>query len=172
MIMKLNHFLAIGAVAIMAACGTPYRATNTDTFIVSTNAQTAFMNQYPTASNVAWSSYDANNIVVYDWDLAGWSTMDASDYVVRFDMDGENYYAWYDTDGTWVGSAYVVKDYTRLPATIHTSLTAQYPMYTITSVNREYWKDRNLYEIVLKKDDSKVVALVDADGNIVKYKVK
>ena len=113
--MKLKTFIAVGAVALLTACGTPYRATDSDTFVVSTTAQDAFVAQYPTSSNVVWSAYDANNVIVYDWDLAGWTTMDASDYVVRFDMDGENYYAWYDNDGTWVGTAYVVKDYTKLP---------------------------------------------------------
>lgn len=97
---------------------------------------------------------------------------DVSDYVVRYDMDGENYYAWYDSDGSWVGTAYVVKDYTRIPAAINTSLTAQYPAYTITSVNREFHKDRKVYEIVMKKEDAKLVLLVDDDGNIIKYKAK
>lgn len=170
--MKIKTFIAVGAIALFTACGTPYRATDTDTFVVSSTAQTSFTDQYPNTTNVIWSAYDANNVIVYDWDLAGWSTMDASDYVVRFDMDNENYYAWYDSDGTWVGTAYVVKDYTRLPAAIHTSLTAQYPAYVISGVNRQYYKDRNLYEVVMKKDDGKIVLLVDNDGNIVKYKAK
>lgn len=170
--MKLKQVFALAALSLFAACGTPYRATDTPTFVVSTDAQAAFVRQYPSGTNVVWSSYDPNNTVVYDWELAGWSRMDPSDYVVRFDMDNENYYAWYDSDGTWVGTAYVVRDYSKLPSSINTAITAQYPSYTITSVNREYYKDRNLYEVVLKKDESKVVLLVDNDGNIVKYKVK
>ena len=44
--------------------------------------------------------------------IAGWTVIDADDYVVQFDMDNEKYYAWYDTNGEWIGTAYVVNDFT------------------------------------------------------------
>lgn len=31
-------------------------------------------------------------------------------FVLAFDMDGEKYYAWYESGGTWVGIAYVIND--------------------------------------------------------------
>lgn len=172
--MKLRTCIAVAAVAVFAACGTPYQATDTGTLVVSSDARNAFYTQYPAGSNVVWATYDANTPVLYDWEMTGWSTLDASDYVVTFTMDNENYYAWYDMDGTWVGSAYVVRDYNTMPAIVNTSITQLYPGYTIAGVNREYHRDRNLYEVKLKKtsDDSKMVILIDNDGNVVKSKVK
>ena len=43
-----------------------------------------------------------------------WTVIDAGDYVVQFDMDNEKYYPWYDTNGGWIGTAYVVNDFTTL----------------------------------------------------------
>jgi len=173
--MKLKAFFAVAAIAMLAACSTSYRATdvnNPKVVVVSDNLRTSFASQYPNASDAVWMNYDPNVVILNDWELADWSAMDASDYVVRFNMDNENYYAWYDKDGTWVGSAYVIKDYNTLPAAINSTLTSQFPGYSITSVNREFKKDRAAYEIVLKNNDSKVVALVDMQGNIIKQKTK
>jgi hypothetical protein len=170
--MKLRNLIAVAALGTLAACETTYQATDTGMVTVSTETQRAFTDQYPNSSNVAWSYYDPNVVVLNVWELTGWPTLDASDYAVRFDMDGDNYYAWYDSDGTWVGTAYVVKDFNTLPSLVSTSVRNKYPMHTITHVNREYYSDRMLYEVVVKKDDQKVVMLVDANGNVVKEKIK
>ena len=170
--MKLNAILILAAVGTLAACGTPYRATDT-TLGVPDNTQRTFITQYPNSSDVVWAMYDPNVVVLNDWELTGWQTLDETDYVVRFNMDGEQYYAWYDNDGSWVGTAYVVRDYNALPAGINTSLRTLYPSHTITSAHREYYSDRNLYEVVMKAEDgTKVVLLVDNDGNVIKKKVK
>ena len=65
-----------------------------------------------------------------------------------------------------------MKDFTQLPAPVNTVVTSKYSGYNITSVNREFQKDKVAYEIELKKEDSKVKLLVDADGNIIKEKTK
>jgi len=174
--MKLRNFLMVAAVGAIAACSSPYKATDTSTTTktvsVPATIQTSFTTQYPTATNVIWTNYDSQVVVPIDWEMAGWTALDADDYLVRFDLDNENYYAWYDNDGNWVGSAYVLKDYTQLPAPVNTLVTSKYAGYNITSVNREFKKDKVAYEIELKKDDSKVKLLVDADGNIIKEKTK
>ena len=171
--MKLRNFFAVAAIVVFAACGTPYRATDVSgTVVVSASTQRAFYDQYPHASNVVWSSYDPNVVVLNDWELAEYGTLDVSDYAVTFDMDNDKYYAWYDQDGNWVGTAYVMKDYTLLPSSVHSTLSTQFPSYRIASVNREYKKDRVCYEIVMKKDDSKVILLVDNNGNVLKQKSK
>lgn len=169
--MKMKHFFAIGAILVFAACGTPYRATDT-TFVVPAETQRIFAQQYANTSNVVWSSYDANVMVLDDWELSGWQTMDAGDYAVRFDMDNENYYAWYDSDGTWIGTAYVVRDFTTLPLAINTTINRDFPGYAINSINREYQKDRIAYEVVMKNNSNKVVLLLDSDGRIIKQKTK
>ncbi|HKZ67053.1 MAG TPA: PepSY-like domain-containing protein, partial [Chitinophagaceae bacterium] len=176
--MKLRNFYIVAIIVAIASCKPSYKATDksrsttdttistTDTTISTTDTmasktvsvpagtQTAFTTQYPTATNVIWSNYDTMTVVPIDLELAGWTDMDADDYLVRFDMDNENYYAWYDSDGTWIGSAYVLKDHTQLPAAVNTAVTNKYAGYSITDIDREFQKDRVAYEIEMKKDDS------------------
>jgi len=180
--MKLRTFIVAAAgVAVFASCSSPYKATDTSgtsttttttTVVVPAGTQTAFKTQYPNSTNVVWSRYDPVVVVPVDWELTGWAPMDTSDYLVRFDLDNENYYAWYDSDGNWVGSAYVVKDHSALPAAVNTAITNKYAGYTIESINREFQKDKVAYEIEMKKDNSRVKLLVDGDGNVIKEKIK
>ena len=173
--MKLRNFFILAAIIALASCKPSYKATDksrttttdttstsmekptptsTTTITVPPAIQTTFTTQYPTSTNVLWSKYDTMTVVPIDWEMAGWTTMDADDYLVRFDMDNENYYAWYDSDGNWIGSAYVLKDHTQLPAAVNTVITNKYAGYSIIGVNREFQKDRVAYEIEMKKDNS------------------
>jgi len=171
-------FLSLMAAGFLFACSTPsYTGTATST---STNAaystpadlQTSFSAQYPNASNVAWSAYDAATVPI-DWEMNGWAGLDSSDHAVSFDMDGQRYYAWYDADGTWVGSTYAVSDYTKLPTAVQDVIKNKYEGYSVQKVHQEIWKDRMAYEIKLKKnDDDKVKLLVDNQGTILKEKLK
>lgn len=176
-IMKFKTFIAVAAIAAFASCSSPYKATDTTTgssttVVVPATMQTAFTTQYPTATNVVWTNYDAAVAVPIDWEMAGWTTMDADDYLVRFNMDNEDYYAWYDGDGNWIGSAYVITDHSKLPEPVHTTVSTKYAGYTIDKVNREFQKEKIAYEVELKKDDSKVKLLLDGEGNVIKEKVK
>jgi hypothetical protein len=171
--MKLKIFLAVAAIAGLSACETSYQATDTTTFVVPDEIRADFETKYPNVANVTWSSYDPNVVILNDWELAGWQVLDANDYAVRFNMDNEDYYAWYDSEGTWIGTAYVVRDYNTLPASVNNTLRTQYPSYSISHVNREFYKDLNVYEIVLKNNtDAKVVLLVDNNGTVLKQKTK
>jgi hypothetical protein len=174
--MKLRDFFAVSVMASLVACGSPYKATDSSTtgttVVVPDVARTSFTSQYPGATNAVWTNYDAQVMAPIDWEMAGWTALDANDYLVRFDLDNENYYAWYDNDGNWIGSAFVMKDFTQLPAPVNAVVTSKYSGYNITSVNREFQKDKMAYEIELKKADSKVKLLADADGNIIKEKTK
>jgi uncharacterized membrane protein YkoI len=107
-----------------------------------------------------------------DWEMTGWSSLDENDYVAQFDMDNEKYYAWYDSDGNWVGSAYAMKDVTQLPEAVSKIVNEKYAGYTVKSVNREFEKDRMAYEVELTKPDGKAKILVDNNGNILKEKTK
>jgi hypothetical protein len=169
--MKLGNFLVAAAALGFVACGSPYRATDNTVVVAPASAQTAFTTQYPTATNAVWTTYDVATVPI-DWELAGWTTVDAGDYLVRFDMDNENYYAWYDESGNWIGSAYVVKDVSTIPAAITKSVNDQFAGYTITSVNREFQKDRMLYEVELKGPTNKMKLLVDGNGTVVKQKTR
>ena len=170
--MKLKTFIAVAAIVFFAACSTTYRATDTG-LLVTADARNAFDLQYPNSTNIVWRTYDSDEVIILnEWDLTGWEVLDADDYIVEFDYDGERYYAWYDMDGTWIGSAYVVNDFTTLPTGVSTTISTNYPSYTISRVNKEFHKDRIAYEVVLKNTDSKMVLLVDSNGNVIKSKMK
>lgn len=169
--MKLKTLILAAGVGILASCGSTYRATDTTVITAPDGVRTTFVTAYPTASNVVWYNYDdQQTFVPIDWELTGWSAMDVNDYVVAFDMDGEKYYGWYDSDGTWIGTAYVITDYSKLPTAVTNTINTQFSGYTITSVNREWQKDRMAYEVELKSSSSKVKLLVDGSGTIIKQK--
>jgi hypothetical protein len=174
--MKLKTLImAAGVAAILASCGERYQATDQTTLVtVPVHMQTAFANEYPGATNVIWTNYNGDEVLIssLDWELAGWPAMTSDDYVARFDMDGEKYYAWYDSDGTWIATAYVVNDYKSLPTSVTNYVSVNYPGYTITSVNKEFQKDRVAYEIEMKNTTTKVKLLIDGSGNVIKQKSK
>ncbi len=132
--------------------------------------KTAFTTQYPGATNIVWSNYDSLAAVPIDLRMAGWKKMETEDYLVKFDLDNENYYGWYESDGDWVGSAYTMKDFTKLPTAVNTAvknaIKTRYQDYNITNVNREFQKNKKTYEVELKNANSKVKMLVNADGKI------
>jgi len=169
--MKLKTILTAAVITVFTACSTTYRATDTDV-LISAEATKAFDLQYPTSNNIIWTSYNPGTVIINDWDLGDWAYVDADDYMVEFDMDGEKYYAWYDTNGEWIGTAYVVNDFTALPGMVRSTIDTKYPGYTISKVNKEFHKDRIAYEIVLKDGDTKQVVLMDLNGVVLKSKMK
>ena len=169
--MKLKSFFALAVITFFTACSSTYRATDTGV-VISTDASRAFELQYPGAANVVWSSYDPNVVILNDRDLAGWTVIDVDDYAVQFDMDNEKYYAWYDRNGEWIGTAYVVNDFTTLPDMVRSTINTKYPGYSISKVNKEFHKERIAYEIVLKDGDTKQVVLMDLNGVVLKSKMK
>src|SRR5688500_14891196 len=109
--MKLIDIFAVAAISLFTACQKPSRVKDGTVGVAPDGIQTAFIEQYPDATNVTWTFYDPAVVVPVDWELAGWEVMDTDDYLVTFDMDNEDYYAWYDSDGNWIGTAYVVRDH-------------------------------------------------------------
>jgi len=169
--MKLKILSLLAGVAFMVSCGPSYKVTTPVGIDVPSGTVTAFTTQYPAATNVVWSTYDVAAVPI-DWELAGWPVLDNNDYVVRFNMDNSDYYAWYDNDGNWIGTAMLVQDYKSLPTAINTMVTTDYSGYTITSVKKEFKKDNLAYELQLSNGSSKMKLLVDQNGNIIKKKVK
>lgn len=172
--MKLTTLLLAAGIVMLVSCGRPaYQATDQSIGItVPVEAQTAFLAEYPTATNVIWANYDGQVALPMDWEFSEWPAMDATDYVVRFNMDNDVYYAWYDADGTWIGTAYAVSDHSSLPVAVTNTLNTQFSDYSISSVNREFRKDRVAYEVEMKNETSKVKLLVDGNGTIIKQKTK
>lgn len=134
------------------------------------NLEAAFTKQYPGATNMVWSHYDSLAAVPIDLRLAGWKKMDAEDYMVKFDHNDETYFAWYDSNGKWIGSASPMEDFTKLPAAVNTAvknaIKTRYTDYNISQVNREFQTGKKAYEVELTKGDNKVRMLVTSAGKI------
>ena len=173
--MKLKILILIAAVALFASCGPSYRVTDQstvskDTIGVPTEIKSAFSTQYPTATNVVWSTYDPSAVPLVDWDLNGWTALGEGAYLATFSLNNDTYYAWYAPDNEWIGTAYTVIDYKGLPPAINTLLNDKFAGYTISSVSREMKKGQMAYELQLKNADTKIKLLVDDNGNIIKQK--
>jgi len=167
--------MLLAGMVILASCGPSYRATDQftvikDTIGVPTEIKSSFSTQYPTAGDVVWSTYDASQAPLVDWDLNGWPTLGEGAYLATFNLNNDKYYAWYNSNGEWIGTAYAVTDYKSLPPAINTVINDKFAGYTISSVNREMRKDKMAYEIQLKNGDARAKVLVDDNGNIIKQK--
>src|SRR5678809_1603326 len=143
--MKLKILILIAGVVAMASCGPSYRVTDgstvsKDTIGVPTEIKSAFSTQYPTATNVVWSAYDASAAPLVDWDLNGWTALGEGAYIATFNMNNDTYYSWYGRDNEWIGTAYAITDYKGLPPAINSLLNDKLAGYTISSVNREMKK--------------------------------
>ena len=129
-----------------------------------------FSKQYPTAANAVWSNYDSLANVPIDMRLTGWKKLDAEDHMVKFDFEDETYYAWYDSNGKWIGSAYTIKDISKLPPKVKTAvqnaIKTRYTGYEITQVNRELQTGKSAYEVELANGDKEVRMLVTPAGKI------
>ena len=142
--------------------------TNTTTVVVPENTRTSFTTKYPTATNVTWRRYDPAMVNI-DWDWSGWS-LDTGDYVASYNVDGSDYWVWYDENGNWVGEVSTIKDHASLPAAVTNTLKAKYEGFTIVSVDKENDKNRTAYEIELDKGGEKATVLIDANGKVMKSK--
>jgi hypothetical protein len=192
--MKLKNWLFIsGALFIIGSCGESSTnpgdrdSTSTSNTTTTTNndnsstansgatnvdvvpaAKTNFESRYPTASNANWTYYEPYSDI--DWGWTGWPALDKKDYTVRYNMDGSDYYTWYDQDGNWIGTTNVVTNYSSLPAPVNNAIKREFKDYTITSVNKETGKNREAYEVKLEKGNDKMKALITSDGTVVKKK--
>ena len=120
--MKLKNLIPIAALAFLVSCGPTYELSD-GTVVVSDDTRTAFVTQYPNASTVKWSYYDPDVTPIVDWELVDWPVLDDRDYIVTFSMDNEPYYAGYDSEGNWVGTAYVVSNTTTIPVSVNKVVT-------------------------------------------------
>jgi Putative beta-lactamase-inhibitor-like, PepSY-like len=130
-------------------------------------AKTNFESKYPSASNVSWTYYEPYSDI--DWTWTGWPALDTKDYTVRYNMDGSDYYTWYDQDGNWIGTTTVVSN-SNLPAPVNNAIKREFKDYTITSVNKENDKNREAYEVKLEKGSDKMTALITSEGTVFKKK--
>jgi hypothetical protein len=188
--MKLRNWIFFaGAVMIISSCGenstsnetkitdstasasaeTDNTSTNSKAVEVAPATRTSFETKYPGATDVTWTYYDQPYTNI-DWELAGWPALDQQDYMVTYDWNGSDYYAWYDQDGNWIGTTSVVTDYSNLPGPVSNTLKNEFNGYSVVSADREHDKNREAYELELEKGSEKLRALIAADGTVIKKK--
>jgi uncharacterized membrane protein YkoI len=129
-----------------------------------------FSTRFPNATEVVWYTYTPEErieILPTDWDYG----MDATDYEVRFKLDGSDYQAWYN-DGKWVRSEVVMSNPAKLPANINTLIQTQYSGYTIKDVETDQNNNRTVYEVALTKGNERCKVFYTADGAIIKKKCR
>jgi hypothetical protein len=182
--MKLKSWMLTAAVAALAACGNAgsdknnatdsASTTETSTMTTKTSIEvpattrTSFETKYPKATDVSWSHYQATTIPI-EWEWTGWPPMDTSDYVASFNVDGSDYWVWYDDGGDWVGTVTEITN-SGLPAAVNNVIRSQYAGYTVVSAEKENDKNRTVYEIKMENGKDKMKLLVDENGNILKKK--
>ena len=158
------HYLANGSVARK-------KERHMNKYDPQAEMTTDFTTRFPNSSEVVWYRYtpdDRVEILPTDWDY----NMDASDYEVRFKMDGTDYQAWYN-DGKWVRSeAAMMTNTSKLPANINDLLKTQYAGYTIKDVETEQNSNRTIYEIELAKGNEKRKVHYTSEGAIIKKKCR
>lgn len=129
-----------------------------------------FTKQYPGASDAQWSAYDSLAAVPIDMRLTGWKKMSNEDHMVKFNYKDKPYYAWYDSQGKWIGSTTTLDDVNELPAAVKTALNnaikTRYAGYVVSQVNLETQPGKKAYEVELSKDESKVRMMVTSAGKI------
>jgi hypothetical protein len=177
------HLLAIAGFVLFTSCkdkaADSADTTDTTTTTVTTGTtdnamvveapakvRTAFETRYPQATNIRWQ-YHRPDVADIDWDWSGWTGLDDKDYAVSYNWEGNDYWAWYDEDGNWIGTINAVSDPNSLPAPINTTIQKEYSGSKVVSVDRENDKNRTAYEIDL---DNGAKLLVDENGKILKKK--
>jgi hypothetical protein len=182
----MKWILMAGLAAVISSCGenstssestadtttvtAPTTTTTYATVDVPPPVRTTFETSYPSATNIEWKRYNSEPVEMVDWDLTGWPTLDTNDYVVMFDWDGYDYYAWYDDQGNWIGATYEIPDHSKLPAAVNAAIKKDYAGYTIVEVDKEVDKRRTAYEVELQKDADRVKILYAEDGSVLKKK--
>ena len=155
-----DSVVPVTSVAKMAASeGRSIEITDRD---VPDSVTLTFKRKYPSAQRIVWMKYEP----VESDELS----MDDSYYYVRFNSDGSDYTTWYNNRGEWVKTSTKIKDTNGLPEGVNATIAAQYPGYEIVEIEKENDKNRDLYEIELKKGEEKARIKILPNGEIYKRK--
>ena len=173
--------------AVLASCGEAGTSTNnpdsttttttekkstTRTVEVPVATRTSFEAKYPQAADVTWNYHEPAIVAPVEWEWLSWPTIDSSDMVANFKVNNDDYWVWYDDKGDWIGTITEVSDYAGLPPAVNKTIKAQFPGYTIVSVDKENDKNRTAYEIKMEKGEDKMKALIAENGQVMKKKGK
>ncbi len=149
---------------VAEAARTEGKTTVITTADVPDSVKMSFEKKYPKVDRIEWVKYEP----IESDDLK----MDDQYYYVRYNTSGTDYTSWYNNRGEWVKTSTKVKGNANLPDAVNKTINAEYPGYTIVEIDKENDKDMDMFEIELKKGDSKVKLKILPDGKVFKRKEK
>ena len=82
-------------------------------------------------------------------------------------MNGKEYSANFNTDGTWLETEYEIS-VNELPEIVKSTIQNEFNGYKIKESEISETKDGKFYEFELKKGEQKMEAAIDKDGKVVR----
>lgn len=143
-----NLFLMLAVVAMFSlnACAQK----NKD---VPEKVKTSFNQKFPDATRIKWDKENAK-----EWEA-------------EFKMNGKEYSANFSTDGTWKETEYKIEK-SEIPADVKNTLDTEFKGYKIEETEVSKTPENKVFEIHLKKGETKMEVAISPDGKVVKKEVK
>ncbi len=115
--------------------------------------KTTFAQKFPTAQKVKWDKENET-----EWEA-------------EFKMNGEEYSANFNSDGTWKETEHEI-EISDVPTTVKQTLDSEFAGYDIEEVEISETVDGKVYEFALEKDEIDMEVAISSDGTVVKKEVK
>jgi len=145
--MKTVTVLMLGSVMVLSqACAQTQKN-------APEKVKSAFSQKFPNAKKVKWDKENET-----EWEA-------------EFKMNGEEYSANFNTDGTWKETEHEIEK-SVIPATVKQTLDKEFAGYDIEEAEVSEAVDGKVYEFALKKDETDLEVSISLDGKVVKKEVK
>jgi hypothetical protein len=115
--------------------------------------KTAFEKKFPGAQKVKWGAENKT-----EWEA-------------EFVLNGKEYSANYNSDGTWMETEYEIS-VSEIPAAISATLTREFPGYKLGETEISETTKGKLYEFEVKTGKTEMEVVLKADGTLVKKEIK
>ncbi|TFH49971.1 MAG: hypothetical protein E4G92_00935 [Bacteroidia bacterium] len=114
---------------------------------VPAGVATAFSQKFPKASKVEWGRENDK-----EWEA-------------EFKIDGKEYSANFDNEGTWMETEYEISA-REVPAAVKSTLDKEFTGFKIEVSEISETSDGKVYEFVLEKGETSIEAAIDPDGKV------
>lgn len=142
---KLSFLLALAVMILSQACAQQKEA--------PTKVKNSFTQKFPNAKKVKWDKENAT-----EWEA-------------EFKMNGKEYSANFNSDGTWKETEYKIKK-SEIPAVVKQTLNSQFAGYDIEKVEVSKKPEGLVYELKLEKDDTDMEVAISSNGKVLKKESK
>lgn len=134
--------IAIASILSLSACG----QTGQD---VPANIKTAFAQKFPNATKVNWGKETEK-----EWEA-------------EFKMDGKEYSANYDNNGTWMETEYEIS-VKEIPTAVQNTIDKEFPGYKTGESEISETTGGKQFEFSLKKEGTTLEVAIDISGTVTK----